>query len=256
MNVSSAINMVVNMSSTKTTLIIGASSGIAKSVRDSLLENGESVIAVSRSVADRVHPNLQWFESDYSVQSIASICHNIDIAKKPLCRIGIFLGLLHSDDFMPEKKLEDWDFDQSRQIFHVNVELPLMWLSQLMPILRKPWQRQEPKVSIATLSARVGSIDDNNTGGWYSYRASKAALNMGLKTASIELARRAHNVKLIAFHPGTTDTNLSKPFQARVPKNKLFSPKFVALQLLHIMDTTSTDGTLSYLDWDNQPIAW
>lgn len=256
MIVSSAINMVVNMNYKKTTLIIGASSGIAKSVRDSLLKNGESVIAVSRSVADRVHPNLQWSQSDYSVQSIASICQSIDIAKQPICRIGIFLGLLHSDDFMPEKKLEDWSFDQSRQIFHVNVELPLMWLSQLMPILRKPWQRQEPKVSIATLSARVGSIDDNNTGGWYSYRASKAALNMGLKTASIELARRAPNVKLIAFHPGTTNTKLSKPFQSRVPDNKLFTPEFVAGQLLHIMRTTRIDGTLSYVDWDNQPIAW
>lgn len=256
MTVNNAKSMAASMSNKKSTLIIGASSGIAKSVRDLLLEKGESVIAVSRSPADTSHQNLQWFESDYSVQSIASICQKIDTAEQPLSRIGIFLGLLHTDSFMPEKKLEDWNFDQSRQIFHVNVELPLMWLSQLTPILRKSWQRQEPKVSIATLSARVGSIDDNNTGGWYSYRASKAALNMGLKTASIELARRAPNAKLIAFHPGTTNTKLSKPFHARVPENKLFTPEFVARELLHIMDTTCIDGTLSYLDWDNQTIAW
>ena len=131
-----------------------------------------------------------------------------------------------------------------------------MWLSKLAPMLSKGWQRAEPKVSIATLTARVGSIGDNSMGGWYSYRSSKSALNMALKTASIELARRAPNAKLISFHPGTTDTQLSKPFQARVPANKLFTPDFVAKRLLTVMDTSTVDGTLSYLDWDNKPIPW
>ena len=244
------------MSNTKVTLLIGASSGIAKSVRDNLLANGESVIAVSRTAADISHPNLEWFVSDYSDQSIATICSNMINSMRPLCRIGIFLGLLHNDDFMPEKKLEDWNFEQARKIFHVNVEVPLMWLSKLAPMLSKGWQRAEPKVSIATLTARVGSIGDNSMGGWYSYRSSKSALNMALKTASIELARRAPNAKLISFHPGTTDTQLSKPFQARVPANKLFTPDFVAKRLLTVMDTSTVDGTLSYLNWDNKPIPW
>jgi|TARA_B110000116_G_scaffold124614_1_gene108030 NAD(P)-dependent dehydrogenase (short-subunit alcohol dehydrogenase family) len=244
------------MENIKVTLLIGASSAIAKSVRDNLLANGELVIAVSRTIADISHPNLEWLISDYSEKSISSICTNIANSMRPLCRVGIFLGLLHNDDFMPEKKLEDWNFEQSRKIFHVNVEIPLMWLSNLAPILSKPWQRAEPKVSIATLTARVGSIGDNNIGGWYSYRASKSALNMALKTASIELARRAPNAKLISFHPGTTDTQLSKPFQARVPANKLFTPDFVAKRLLNVMDTSTVDGTLSYLDWDNKTIPW
>tara|TARA_B100000809_G_C15120494_1_gene524087 strand:- start:1988 stop:2722 length:735 start_codon:yes stop_codon:yes gene_type:complete len=244
------------MQNIKVTLLIGASSAIAKSVRDNLLANGEFVIAVSRTTADISHPNLEWFVSDYSDQSISSICNNIANSMRPLCRVGIFLGLLHNDDFMPEKKLEDWNFDQSRKIFHVNVEIPLMWLSKLAPMLSKAWHRAEPKVSIATLSARVGSIGDNSIGGWYSYRASKTALNMALKTAAIELARRAPNTKLISFHPGTTDTQLSKPFQARVPANKLFTPDFVAKRLLNIMDTSNVDGTLSYLDWDDKSIPW
>ena len=106
------------------------------------------------------------------------------------------------------------------------------------------------------LSARVGSINDNRMGGWYSYRASKAALNMLLKTAAIEYARRAKNVKLIAFHPGTTDTTLSKPFQKNIPEDKLFKPDFVARQLLMLVAKTPIDGTLSYLDWDHQSIDW
>ena len=106
------------------------------------------------------------------------------------------------------------------------------------------------------LSARVGSINDNRMGGWYSYRASKSALNMLLKTAAIEYARRAKNVKLIAFHPGTTDTALSKPYQKNVAKGKLFKPDFVARQLLSLVAKTPVDGTLSFLDWDHQAVDW
>ena len=79
---------------------------------------------------------------------------------------------------------------------------------------------------------------------------------MVLKTAAIEYARRAKNVKLIAFHPGTTDTALSKPFQGTVPTGKLFTTEFVAEQLAMIMDSAQLDGELSYLDWDGQTIAW
>ena len=93
-------------------------------------------------------------------------------------------------------------------------------------------------------------------GGWHAYRASKAALNMVLQNMAIENGRRAKNVKLIAFHPGTTDTGLSKPFQAGVPSGKLFTPAFVASQLDSIMGSAQLDGLLCYLDWNGQPINW
>ena len=107
----------------------------------------------------------------------------------------------------------------------------------------------------------MGSIGDNRLGGWYAYRSSKAALNMLLQNMAIEYARRVKNVKLIAFHPGTTDTALSKPFQATVPEGKLFTPEFVAERLLDIMNGTAVDpemmdGQLAYLDWDNKQIPW
>jgi len=105
-------------------------------------------------------------------------------------------------------------------------------------------------------SARVGSTSDNRLGGWYSYRASKAALNSLLKSFAVEYARRLKNVKLIAFHPGTVDTDLSKPFQASVPEQNLFSAVFVADQLAEIMASADLDGQLSYLDWDGKSIQF
>lgn len=106
------------------------------------------------------------------------------------------------------------------------------------------------------LSARVGSISDNKLGGWYSYRSSKAALNMLLKSAAIELKRTFKNVKLIAFHPGTTDSPLSKPFQKNVPKGKLFTRDFVADALIDITNKTQIDGELSFIDWQGEKIDW
>ena len=105
-------------------------------------------------------------------------------------------------------------------------------------------------------SARVGSIKDNHAGGWYSYRASKAALNMLLKTTAIEYARRAKQVKLIAFHPVTTDTPLSRPYSANVPEDKLFSPDFVADRLFEILKNLPADGELSFVDWQGKSIKW
>jgi NAD(P)-dependent dehydrogenase (short-subunit alcohol dehydrogenase family) len=129
--------------------------------------------------------------------------------------------------------------------------VPALWLKSLLKVLKG-----SQDCIVAALSARVGSIGDNHLGGWYAYRASKSALNMILKTAAIEYGRRAKNVKLIAFHPGTTDTELSKPFQAAVPKEKLFTPSFVAERLAMIMDEAVVDGELSYLDWKGQAIDW
>ena len=121
----------------------------------------------------------------------------------------------------------------------------------LHPVLKGP-----ERCVVAALSARVGSIGDNRLGGWYAYRSSKSALNMMLRSLAIEYARRVKNVKLISFHPGTTDTALSKPFQASVPEGKLFTPQFVARQLCAIMESAEINGELSYLDWDNKVIPW
>jgi NAD(P)-dependent dehydrogenase (short-subunit alcohol dehydrogenase family) len=93
-------------------------------------------------------------------------------------------------------------------------------------------------------------------GGWYSYRSAKAALNMGLRSASIEMARRARGIKLIAYHPGTVDSDLSKPFQRGVPDGKLFTPAFAAERLDAVLDQHRADGELAYVDWAGETIPW
>jgi NAD(P)-dependent dehydrogenase (short-subunit alcohol dehydrogenase family) len=127
----------------------------------------------------------------------------------------------------------------------------MLWIQQLVPILSS-----KKTTKIVVFNARVGSISENQLGGWYSYRTSKAALNMLLKTLAIELARRSPNIKLISFHPGTTDTPLSKPYQKNVPIKKLFTSNFVAHQLLNIIEDIEVDGKTSYIDWQGKTINW
>ncbi len=115
--------------------------------------------------------------------------------------------------------------------------------------------RKQP-ATFAALSARVGSIGDNRLGGWYSYRASKAALNQLLHTAGIELKRLNPASTVLAIHPGTTDTQLSKPFQANVPEGQLFEPAFSAERILEVIGAHGPDESGSFWAWDNQPIVW
>lgn len=158
---------------------------------------------------------------------------------------------LASQTLWPEKRLEDINAQALHEVFQSNTVVPTLWLKVLFKVLKS----KAPCV-VSIMSARVGSIGDNRMGGWHAYRASKAALNMVLKNMAIEYARRAKNIKLIAFHPGTTDTGLSKPFQASVPSGKWFTPAFVATQLANIMQGEEFDGLLSYVDWKGEPIDW
>ena len=161
-------------------------------------------------------------------------------------------GLLHaSDGLAPEKRLEDLDFAQMQRVFAVNALGPALLCRHLLPLMAS-----EGKAVLAALSARVGSIGDNRLGGWYAYRASKAALNQILKTASIEARRRFPNVVVAALHPGTTDTALSAPFQAQVPKDKLFHPDFVAEQLLTVINGLAPADSGGFFAWDGECIPW
>ena len=165
-------------------------------------------------------------------------------------RLVICNGVLHQGGIKPEKRLEALDVEAMTSLYQTNALLPLRWINQLLPLFGAS------PCTLAVLSARVGSIGDNRAGGWYGYRASKAALNMLLKCAAIELARRAPGVKLLAFHPGTVDTQLSRPFHANVPDGSLQTPEQVARHLVSLMAGLIPDGELSYLDWQGKTIEW
>lgn len=236
-------------------LVVGAGGGIGSAMAQRWSQDPrfDAVWAVSRSadVDPGSQSSLRPLSTDQSEKSIAELAGMIVQESPRLSRIVIALGTLHGPSYGPEKSLDALQLASMQEAYRVNCILPMLWLSALAPGLRK-----NPDCRIAVLSARVGSIGDNRLGGWYSYRSAKAALNMGLRSASIELARRAKGVKLIAFHPGTVDTALSEPFQRGVPEGKLFAPDFVAGQLDRILDTHGVDGELSYLDWAGETITW
>jgi len=160
-------------------------------------------------------------------------------------------GILHEPGLAPEKKLEDLEATALERVFAVNAFGPILLLKHLRAHLAR-----RDKAVFAAISARVGSIGDNRLGGWYAYRASKAALNQLLRTAAIELGRRNRNVIVAALHPGTTDTGLSEPFQANVPAGKLFSVDRTCGYLLEVIDGLDPAASGGFFAWDGKPIDW
>jgi NAD(P)-dependent dehydrogenase (short-subunit alcohol dehydrogenase family) len=148
------------------------------------------------------------------------------------------VGLLHEGDLQPEKSLRHLQSAQLQRYFAVNSIGPVLLAKYLLPLLR-----HTERSMFATLSAKVGSIGDNHLGGWYGYRASKAALNMLIRTTAIEYQRVAPEVIVVALHPGTTDTNLSKPFQRHVPREQLFSSDRTAGQLLGVLENLTAQDS-------------
>ena len=237
---------------TNTALVIGAGGGLGQAIVKQLLaQNIHHVWAVSRHSITNRGPRFEFRQSDYSTGSIKQVCDDLKQRNNYISRVIICNGTLHGEDYFPEKRIESIDPTVMLEIYRINAVVPMLWVRGLLPVLAG-----NDNCVLSVLSARVGSISDNRLGGWYSYRASKAALNMLLKTASIEYSRRAANVKLLAFHPGTTDTALSKPFQDTVPEGKLFTPDFVAKRVLELMTQSNKETGLEFIDWDGKTIQW
>jgi len=238
-------------------LIIGAGSAIAGAILDELLADHlyDHIICVSRSPESKLTQlhgdRLQWLKSDYTETSIERITSRLQEHRGSFSRVIICNGVLHNDDCKPEKRFEDLNTDAMHHQFQANAVVPILWLKNLCPVLGG-----EREAKVAVFSARVGSIEHNRLGGWYSYRASKAALNMLVKSAAIEYRRRAPNVQFMVFHPGTTDTTLSKPFQQNIPAGKLFQPGFVAGRLLELMARDVLYEDVLFVDWAGETVAW
>ncbi|KNA06121.1 hypothetical protein SOVF_183980 [Spinacia oleracea] len=142
--------------------------------------------------------------------------------------------------------------------YEVNAVGPLLMIKHMWPLLKEGGGKgtMRDAAVVANLSARVGSIGDNNLGGWHSYRASKTALNQLTKTVSVELARKKDPVICLLLHPGTVDTDLSRPFQRNVPQDKLFTREFSVSKLLSIIDGAKIHDNGKFFAWDGQEIPW
>ena len=244
-------------------IVIGATSAIGQALTKQLLldDSLSEIFQISRQIVHAENSRTQCLTYDGSADTVPLTCE--DLASRitaPVTQVFICLGTLHGEldspshealQYGPEKQLEALQADSFHHVMHVNAFLPLLWLAHLRPILAS-----KTHCVVTVFSARVGSISDNQSGGWYSYRMSKSALNMGVKSAAIEYRRRASNVKLLLFQPGTTDTPLSRPFQRNVNSDELRSPEFVAQKLLGLINRHPADGTATFLDWQNELIPW
>lgn len=160
------------------------------------------------------------------------------------------VGILHGDNFGPEKTIRRFDPEQFLNSMALNC-LPTLTLAKYAgPLLKK-----SPSSFFTSLSARVGSIGDNRSGGWYSYRTSKAALNMAIKNIAIEWGRTMPRCTVAGLHPGTVETPLSKPF---VKENQpgLFTPEDSAQYLKAVLDQLTPEQTGQLFAWDGQVIPW
>ena len=182
----------------------------------------------------------------------ASIASAADLAAQagPLDLVLVATGVLHSGTTLPEKSLRDLSAAKFAHIFAANTITPALIAKHFLPKLN----RDRPAV-FAAISARVGSISDNQLGGWYAYRASKAALNMVIKNAAIEMSRRNKNAIVVGLHPGTVDSPLSKPFQANVAAGKLFTPEYSAQKLVQVLENLTPAHSGQCLAWDGEVIA-
>lgn len=175
-------------------------------------------------------------------------------------------GILHIPGrMMPETSLARVGYDQMLLSFQTHAIGPALVCKSFWPLMREsakardagdPAASAKPIPLVVNISARVGSISDNGLGGWYSYRASKAALNQLTKTMSLEFERKRPNVAAIALHPGTNDTDLSKPFQKNYPKDKIFPKEFGVERMLQVIDGVTEEENGKFYAWDGQEIPW
>ncbi len=234
----------------KNILIIGSSGGIGKAFANFYNKDANNkVIGLSRS------------QEDFNTLLYAN--HYIDLEKEntiedaatsvtkhgPFQLIIVASGILHGENFAPEKSYKHISAESFKKILNINTIGPALVGKSFIPLLDK----HNPSV-LAFLSARVGSISDNRLGGWHAYRSSKASLNMLIKNFSLELKRTNKQAKVIGLHPGTVDSKLSKPFQKNVEESKLFSPEFSAEAMARVIDNTKQEDTGSVLAFDGSTI--
>jgi NAD(P)-dependent dehydrogenase (short-subunit alcohol dehydrogenase family) len=248
------------MTNSISALVVGGGRGIGLGFVNQFLARNdlERVYATYRrpesatellAIAD---PRLHCFQMDITVEAqIAAVVKQIQVQTASLHYVINCVGVLHEGEMQPEKSLRSINSEQLLRYFQINSVGAMLVFKQVQPLLK-----HQNRSILATISAKVGSIGDNQIGGWYGYRASKSALNMFMHTAAIEYKRTCPQAILVALHPGTTDTQLSLPFQRNVPPEKLFSVDRTASQLLTVIDRLEASDSGEFVNWDGMRLPW
>ncbi len=244
-------------------LIVGASQGIGLGFVRALLkqdkmgnvyatyrsqDTASELLDLERQYSDR----LKCLQVDITDESqIIAATKQIQESVQQLHLAIYCVGVLHDRNLSPEKSLRQIDPEKLIYSFQVNSIGAVLLAKHLMPLFNK-----RDRSIFASISAKVGSIGDNRLGGWYGYRASKAALNMFLKTTAIEYSRRCPKTIVVALHPGTTDTRLSQPFQKNVPPGKLFSVEYTITLLSQVISGLEIKDSGEFFSWDGTKLPW
>lgn len=234
--------------------VVGSSGGIGAALVRQLAddESVETIHALSRSGNDALPGKATHHFIDITDEDSVRRAADAVAESGPLDVMITATGMLHQGtEIAPEKAMRELSPDALAAVFAANCIGPAIVAKYFLPLMRKG-----EKSVFAALSARVGSIEDNRLGGWVSYRASKAALNMVLKTLSIEHARRWPESVVVGLHPGTVDTALSRPFSKRVEPDRLFTPERAARQLLAVVDGLAAADTGYTFAWDGKRIPF
>jgi len=226
----------------KQILIIGGSGAIGSALISEYDNDDIHITIVSRK-KQNLDLHINQITYDYDQQDEINLNGEIKFDL-----IIFATGHLHNEHYKPEKSLKDIDINAFQFSYHINCVAPLILLSQLRNNLTN-------HTKIVFLSARVGSISENELGGWYAYRMSKAALNMMIKNLSIELRRRYKNIIVCGMHPGTVDSKLSKPYSGFV-KHEIFAPSQSAAMLKKVIDELSLKHSGKIYDYAFQEIAY
>ena len=243
-------------------LVVGASRGLGLALTRQLLDSRPEhpVMATHRPgrCSDRLKELQREHRQTLILQELDFTCPDSlrtltgRLGELPPLALAIHAaGMLHDGSIQPEKALEHCRPDHLARLFEVNSIGPLMVARAVMPAIEK-----DQAFTFAALSAMVGSIGDNRRGGWYAYRASKAALNQFMRTLAVECRRRWPGSAIVAIHPGTTDTELSQPFQRNISPEKLYQPATSAQRILSVLSNLGAEQSGRFYNWDGSQIPW
>lgn len=232
-------------------IVFGSNGAIGKALINTMAANHKNakIHAVSRELAPFSQNNVISHSIDYHSEHDLKVLAKTITKNETLDKIIVATGILHDEKAHPEKSISQISAEKLTHLFTVNTVVPSLIAKHFLSHLNK-----SRSSTFAALSARIGSISDNRLGGWYAYRASKAALNMMIRNYAIEVSRTNKNAIIVGLHPGTVDSPLSKPFQANVPEDKLFTPEYSATQLLKVLSNLTPADTGKCFAWDGLEI--
>lgn len=234
----------------KNIVIVGSTGAIGSAFIQLMREtHSEAMIhCIARSNPNPSGGNITNYTLDlYDEELLEKTAQSIS-ESAPIDLVLVATGILHEDGMMPEKSLKEITADKLIKLFTVNSVIPILCAKHFTPYMNK-----ESSI-FAALTARVGSISDNKLGGWYSYRASKSALNMLIKTCAIEIQRTLKNTPIIAIHPGTVSSKLSEPFNQHLDPSHVFDPQTSAQHVWDIIRKTQPSDTGKVFAWGGSEI--